>query len=322
MEKWKIKAKIVAAEKYIPFGSELYYFYQRHIRKSLIQSSQKLLLNYEWKVFDHIKYIQQFGRKDICNAKFFEFGAGWDLLAPIGISMIAHSNSDKIADDFEYICVDINEFMRPKEVYETIQCYGSVIDQINKLYENEENLPYTNMQIPLICINTGIKEFLRKEYGINYKAPCDAGNTHLSSESIDYIISNTTLQHIPIVDVDRIIKECYRILKIGGVFSCNVSYMDHYSNFDKNISVFNFLQYSDVEWSRYNPPFHYQNRMRHSDYKKIFRDNGFIILEEKPYPVLEEDLKILNTLHIDGKFRKYNIEDLAIRKSGFVLGKR
>lgn len=319
MKKWKVKAKIVRVAHKIPLGGTMYYFYQKYISKSIVNNDNRVLELYRWKVLEHLKKIHAYGRQPIEQAVFFEFGAGWDLLAPIGVSLIANNESSDEAK-FRYVCVDINKFMRPAQIYKTLEHYCNLKEDITSLC-NENNLPYSIRRGIVIDKTVSILKFLENDYGIIYKAPCDAGKTNMEGGCVDYIISNTTLQHIPTKDVKRICRECYRLLKQGGIFTLNVSYMDHYTNFDKSITVFNFLQYSDKEWEKYNPSMHYQNRMRHSDYEKIFLDCGFEIIENEPRPLVEGDIQIIKNMHIDEKFKKYSIEDLAIRQANFVLRK-
>ena len=47
---------------------------------------------------------------------------------------------------------------------------------------------------------------------------------------------------------------------------------------------FNFLKYDDAQWRRFNGGQQYVNRLRHSDYVRMFREAGFTILEESSVP--------------------------------------
>jgi hypothetical protein len=53
--------------------------------------------------------------------------------------------------------------------------------------------------------------------------------------------------------------------------SALIDYRDNVSYGDPGISIYNFLTFSDAEWARWNPRLSYQNRLRHSDYFKLFR---------------------------------------------------
>ena len=101
--------------------------------------------------------------------------------------------------------------------------------------------------------------------------------------------------------------------------SITIDYDDHYAFFDKRISVYNFLQYSDKAWHPYNPSAHYQNRLRHADYISLFLRAGFEVLEENRKDGTDADLEILAQLPIDSGFRRHSLDELAVHQSHFVL---
>jgi SAM-dependent methyltransferase len=112
-------------------------------------------------------------------------------------------------------------------------------------------------------------------YGIEYRAPCDAGSTGLASGSFDACISTNTLEHIPAPDIERICTELRRILRTGGLVSAVIDYSDHYAHTDAGIGRLNYLQFSDAEFKKYNHTVHYQNRLRHGEYLALFKRAGF-----------------------------------------------
>lgn len=71
-----------------PFGKDIYYVIQRNITGKLRQSDVIFINNYWSKVHSHEEYIEKYGKTKRKDAVFFEFGAGWDLLAPIGFSVM------------------------------------------------------------------------------------------------------------------------------------------------------------------------------------------------------------------------------------------
>lgn len=312
MEKWKYKAKIMHYAGIKPVD-KLYYLYQKHISKSLTHSSENFLALWQWKVLNHLVKIIKYGKVPVDSAVFYEYGAGWDLLAPFGFSIITRDSGK-----FQYICVDLNKFMHKELVYGTVHYYNILADAMNKKLQ-DNNMPF-RIRSTHIDTDINIIKYLLL-HNIVYKAPYDARQTDIESGSVDYIITNTVLHQIPIEDVKSILKECYRILKCGGIYSLNVSYMDMYTNFDKKITVYNYLKFSNEEWKQYSPPLHYQNRMRHCDYVKIFQDCGFEIIEEIPAPILESDIEIIKNMKIANCFRNYSLEDLAIKRADFVLRK-
>jgi hypothetical protein len=210
------------------------------------------------------------------------------------------------------IIVDIRNLLKRSLVNDTIEkCRNMVPDVITRK--------------PLRHLNgrqRDAKLILRNQYGIDYRAPCDARQTGLQSRSIDCITSTSTLEHIPPADIISILRECHRILRDDGLMSVLINYDDHYSYFDTTISGYNFLQYSDRIWALFSPPLHYQNRLRHRDYIKLFESEGFSIVEDQHKQVTEGDLKTLQQLSVNARFRNYSSDDLAVHNALFVLRKR
>jgi SAM-dependent methyltransferase len=289
----------------IPKGERLNYFFQKHITQTLPVSDEGFIkrLAIAKEHFDTFnKYTQSAGNQD---TTCYEFGAGWDLINPIGLSLLGIQTLH---------CIDIRELAFPELINDTI----------SKLYKLKRQIPFDYSlpeRMPLIT-TCNFKHILMTYFGINYKAPVDARCTGIQEAVMDLIVSNLTLEHIPKNDISKILQECYRILKKDGIVSCFIDYTDHWSHFDNSISIYNFLKYSHSEWQRFNPPLHYQNRLRHRDYFDIISQMGFEVLEDKPMAPTEEEVDSLRDMEIDAYFlNKYTLEELAIKGAKIVLKK-
>jgi SAM-dependent methyltransferase len=144
-------------------------------------------------------------------------------------------------------------------------------------------------------------------HGITYLAPVDAMSTGLPSGIFDLVSSTDTLEHVPPGQLLPLLTECRRLLAPDGVFSARIDYRDHYSYGDPQVGPFDFLRYSDRGWRRWNPPSHYQSRLRHSDHVEALRASGFETID-----VIHPGSMVgsLGTVHDD--FGRYTAEDLAI----------
>ena len=69
-----------------------------------------------------------------------------------------------------------------------------------------------------------------------------------------------------------------------GITTHSIDYSDHYARSDPSVSRLNFLRYSDAEWRPFNSGKQYVNRLRHSDYLRLFREAGFAIVEQSSVP--------------------------------------
>jgi hypothetical protein len=135
----------------------------------------------------------------------------------------------------------------------------------------------------LVDLKSDIKiETLQKlgAYGIEYRAPYDAAKIDFNEKSIDACVSTNTLEHIPEESILPIFLRLYKTLKDNGIVSAKIDYSDHYAHTDKTISLLNYLKFDQNGWRKYNHNCHFQNRLRHYDYVKIFKRCGFVVIEE------------------------------------------
>jgi SAM-dependent methyltransferase len=300
VDKWRLKAQVQRVLSSVPGGNEIYYNLQRHVTHSLPIPDTDLLQSVAM-AHRHLEVLRTEGKEPIATAKFFEFGGGWDLHVPIIFCASGAANQT---------VVDLSRLVRVDLVQECLERLSSLLgeDEASSLETLREGL-------------SGVTDLstITKRLGIAYEAPADARSTGLPEGSIDYITSTSTLEHIPPADISLILNECHRIMRVGGIASMVVDYSDHYSHFDKTIGPYNFLQFSDQEWKRYNPSFHYQNRLRHSQLVALVEASDFEIVEIEPVLPTEEDVQVIHDFPLAAKFRELRPEDVAIRTAQIIL---
>lgn len=123
-------------------------------------------------------------------------------------------------------------------------------------------------------------EDLKIKYNINYRAPIKTADLKSEPFKYDFCVSSTALEHFTSNDLNEHFNNLKSLIKSNGYISSVIDYSDHYSHTDKNISPLNFLQYSDLEWKKYNNLFLYQNRLRHRHYLELFKKFDFFISKE------------------------------------------
>lgn len=124
---------------------------------------------------------------------------------------------------------------------------------------------------------------LESNYGIKYLSPIDMRYSSFKDNFFDCCISTNTLEHIPEKDIILIFQEIKRVCKKGASILAYIDYTDHYSHTDKSISDLNFLKFSSQQWKKHNHSCHFQNRLRHHDYIKLFKDLNLKIKVENPF---------------------------------------
>lgn len=298
---WRCKALLHRVLSGMPFRERLLYFFQRNVTKSL-PSGDPVFKERIAIAKSHIAALEQYSGRYPSESVFYEFGAGWDLTIPLAFYALGVNRQ---------ITLDIKNLLKVDLVNDTIGRFMRHWSDLGCLRKPECRLSRERDALRL----------LDTFYGITYRAPSHARRTGFPSASMDFITSTNTLEHIPTEDIRAILRECHRVLKDDGVMSFVIDYQDHYAYFDESISTYNFLRYSDRRWWLYNPPSHYQSRLRHKDYLVLFRASGFEVLDDQVNSVKAADLDTLAKMSLAGRFRSYSLDDLAIRKSHVILRK-
>jgi len=294
---WRLKALAQGVFSNIPFGSRVNYLVQRHVTRSLPVSETEFK-SVVAMATNHFGSLERHFSRPLQSATFYEFGAGWDLVVPFAFCSLGVQRQ---------IVTDILPLARPELIGETItRC-----QQANKKFPGSPKRLWNGH-------GDKFTTYLQECYGIEYRAPCDARRTSLHAGSIDCITSTNTLEHIPPVSIREIFTECHRLLRPDGVMSFLIDYEDHYSYFDKTISGYNFLKYSDLYWKFLSPSLQYQNRLRHKDYIQMLESAGFEVIEEQRQ---DGDLEALAAISVAERFKHYTPEELAVRNS-YILARK
>ena len=238
---WKIKSTIFSLIDFLCLPKLLYFLQKFITKRSEITTLAELP---DWKM--HKDALNKYKTKNV----IFEFGAGKSLAQNLYLSNFVKKQF--IVDlypmlDFELVDSEREQLLEIEKLRSTVKI------------KNLKDLEH---------------------YGIYYIAPYDATKIHLSDKSIDACISTNTLEHIPKFEIILIFSELYEKLKDEGIVSLIIDYSDHYAHTDNNISLLNFLKYSQHQWKRYNHKIHFQNRLRHYEYIAIFEKIGFRTIKE------------------------------------------
>ncbi len=237
----------------------------------------------------HVENYQQlnFGQEDV----IVEFGAGQDLINNLFLASQGYRNQ---------IVIDIDRMVSAEKL-------NGVLAQppLNTLRSS----PFSdNFESEL------------KELGIDYRAPGDMRSSGLDSNSVSAVTSTNTLEHIPPQDIEKILVECERVLKPGGVCSFKIDYSDHYAHTDPSITIYNFLKFSPTTWHWLCPPNHYQNRLRHQQFIQMFDRTG---LDGKKVrgTRIDDWQAALARVRPHSSFAQFSDEELSIKSGYFLLQK-
>lgn len=238
---WKLKSFIFSVIDFFEAHRTLYFLQKYLTKRSRVGTLNALPI---WQ--KHKKFLQKYGATKI----IFEFGAGKTLAQNLYLSDLVEKQ----------IVVDLNPMI-------DLALVEKVRHQISKLVDLKSDLYIETLQ-------------KLETYGIEYRAPYDAAQSDFNEKSIDACVSTNTLEHIPEESILSIFLKLYKTLKNDGIVTAKIDYSDHYAHTDKTISLLNYLKFDQNDWRKYNHNCHFQNRLRHYDYLKIFKRCGFVVIEE------------------------------------------
>jgi SAM-dependent methyltransferase len=278
----------------LPQGEQINYLFQRWVSKSLPPSEGRCQFKTEI-AKEHYNNFLTYHTLENFSKKYYEFGAGWDLMVPLIFSQYG----------FECSVYDIRRLVK-------LNLINHSLAFIQK--EGMLNKSTTSSKISDLSD-------LERAFKVKYFAPFDAKKTSFKENTFDFSSSTFVLEHIPKDDIHDLLAETYRILKSGGILSIRIDYKDHWAYFDQTITPYNFLKYSSKEWKKYNPALHYQNRMRHAEYMAIIQKIGFeVVKEEVETPDKNLEHALLN-LPIHKDFNGFQFDDLKVLSSKLILRK-
>lgn len=302
---WVVKALIKKGLSSLPGGGKLDYLFQTRVTKSLPHSDEQFINSVAIANGNFNTFLEHGSSRDLSKAIFYEFGCGWDLTGPLAYYAFGVEHQTLI---------DI----RPNLHFELIE---NSIDKFSRHKSKLEELVGRPLR-PISPLRLKTHRELRDKLGITYIAPLHATDTKIASESFDFISNTSTLEHIPEVDIGKILVECRRLLKRDGVMCCRVDLRDHFCDFDSNIGPHNFLKFSDSFWACFNSSFHFLNRLRYPDYIRLVKMSGLAIVAQRATPPTSADLEILRSMRLATSFRmRYSLEELAAKGLYLLLRK-
>ncbi len=306
MKKWIVKAAIQKTISWLPFKHRLNHLFQKHVTKGAFLTDEL----FEDKLIHCATHVAAFEKyATIEKDSALEIGTGWYPIVPIGLYLTGFSN---------IVSIDISPLVSRESVIAAVDRY-SEYDRSGRLSAFLSKVDKTRLEKARELASGGLSAFeLMKEMGIRLVIG-DAGSTNSQDDSFCLIHSNNTLEHIYPRVLRRIFSEFKRILHPKGVMSHSIDMSDHFAHLDKSITNFNFLKFSDRQWKLIDNSIQPQNRLRISDYERLFRESGFEILERKDRTGTVDQLRSFSPAK---RFLSYAEKDLLATHSHLVCRKR
>ncbi len=305
MKKWKQKAIVQKTISYLPFSHKINYIFQKYVTRGLNLSAD-YFYDRLGHAREHIKGFRRYSDKTT-PATCLEIGTGWYPVVPVSNFL---AGADKIYS------VDVTFLLTKLRLKETLHKFiesyhsGELKSYLNFLPERFDIIENIINSYDKLSVHE-ILEKLNIIYLIE-----DARKLSLPDNSICLINSNNTFEHIYPEFLIPILKEFRRVVKKqGGVMSHFIDMSDHFAHFDKSITIYNFLQFSDRQWRYIDNSIQPQNRLRIYEYKQIYSDLKIPISYES---FREGNLNELKSIKLADKFANKPLEEVASSHCHFI----
>lgn len=182
-----------------------------------------------------------------------------------------------------------------------------LVDKYKKIFDNSINLMLYNLFIKYYITHHNSHNFtdfdsIKKKIIYFSKNAIENFNI-LRKETIDFIFSNAVLEHV--YNLKLTIEKINLLLKKGGITYHQVDLRDHLHIRDK--CYLDFLKYPEKYWRFIGDT----NRIRYSQYLKIFKKFNFDLLEINSRKLKSKGISIIKK-DFNKQFQKLSNEDLSI----------
>lgn len=301
MKIWKVKAVIQKTISFLPFPNRINFLFQKYVTRGVVLTDA-LFMDKLTHCQRHIEYYNKYSSVKE-NFTALEIGTGWYPIVPIGLYL---------AGAQQIYSIDISPLLSRERVINSIEKYialaakGSIPFEIKQ--DRLENIKRL-LQHHQLDMNALLKQMnITSIVG-------DARKLSLPDACIDLINSNNTFEHIYPHILTDILKEFSRLLKADGVMSHAIDMSDHFAHLDHSITRYNFLQYTDAEWSRIDNSIQPQNRMRLYEHIELYRQNNIPVTETVITGKGDDTIK---QVVLDERFRKHSPEENAIVHASII----
>jgi len=299
ISKWIIKAVVQKGISYLPASRKINYFFQKYVTGGVHLSDEHFALKIGH-ARDHLGYLREI-KGEQKERTILELGTGWYPVIPILFYLTSMGR---------VISVDIQQWMTRKTQQDTILKFKHWKDSglLDDLREVIIPIRWELLMDVLIKPDNYNKEDINRLIALT-PLVADARNLSLQKESVDFICSNNTFEHIPQEILRDILVEFKRVLHPNGLMSHFIDMSDHFAHFDSRITIYNFLQFSKKNWGLLDNSIQPQNRLRFRDYLDMYHQTGLHVTREE---IREGSLLELERVKVHPEFSTYSPQELAI----------
>jgi hypothetical protein len=273
MPSWLLKAGAQGAISILPWRRRLNRLFQERLTGNVRLTARR----FESKVAQADRHLRNYsaaapGRPIPRSA--LELGTGWHPIVPIALAL---SGVERV------VTVDIDPLTDGGHARAALDRFATYLegDRLAELLPSVQAARARRLLDECRGLRGADAQTMLAPLGLEL-AVTDARRTGLAPGSIDFFVSNNTMEHIPPDTLRALLTEFRRLAAPGAVMDHFIDMRDHYSSFDRSISRLNYLRFPEPVWRLFNNRLHYQNRLRVSDYRALVEAAGFTIVAEQP----------------------------------------
>jgi hypothetical protein len=171
---------------------------------------------------------------------------------------------------------------------------------------------------PLLALNT--REDIYRACNFSLSVTDRTNEPFLPVGSVDFMVSNCVLTHIPPTVLGPELAAFRMMLKPTGMMYMMIGHDDHWSFHDPSVNRFNYYRYSDRLYrALFDTKFEYQNRMVKSEWLPYFDRAGLAVEDYWGWvdDVGRREIRALPS--VDERFSRYPLDELATVHSYWLL---
>jgi hypothetical protein len=303
MPHWWIKAGIQRVISWLPNSAAWNELFQRHVTRSIVLRPEQLQdkLAETQRFFD---LWQQYGSTSPRPFRVLELGTGWHPIIPLGLHLCgageiwtfdidAHLSRQRLTQLLEQLFVLDDQ----KTLAQSLP--GLIPDRLKQLRALQAHATQETPATWLRRINI-------------HSAVQDARQTGLETGSVNFIFSSGVLEYIPVPILRELLTEFRRVAAPAAVMVHRLNLVDQFAYFDRRLSPFHHLRYTEAQWRWRSSPLIWQNRIRLSDYRRLLEETGFVLKQADNTSGLDAEL---DRVPLAPEFQNYSRADLLVLHS-------
>jgi hypothetical protein len=306
MGNWKLKSAVHRTVSCLPRSHWWNALLQRHVTRGYFASPATFAAKLGC-CRRHLYHLRRFSGQPVSRFSALELGTGSWPIVPIGLFLCG---AEKI---WSY---DLIPVLEPATLRHTLGQFSAAIrdGSLPRLLPELEPDRMAQLAGVIEHAGTGTPAEILAQLHIHVRIG-DAQHTDLSAQAVPLVFSTVVFEHIPREVLGGLLTEFRRVLTPDGVMSHQIGLADQFASFDRSITPYNFLRYTERQWRWLNSPMIPQTRLRLADHRALYRDNGFDVVHEENVTGSPADLQ---SVPLAPPFRSHAFADLLVLYSWLV----